>query len=48
MKKDKDMFTIGEAAEAIGITRRIILIMSRADSLSPTLRRALPVTGITR
>lgn len=25
MKKDKDMFTIGEAAEAIGITRRIIL-----------------------
>ncbi len=38
MKKDKDMFTIGEAAEAIGITRRIILNYESRGLIKPDIK----------
>lgn len=38
MKKDKNMFTIGEAAEAIGITRRIILNYESRGLIKPDIK----------
>lgn len=38
MKKDKDMFTIGESAEAIGITRRIILNYESRGLIKPDIK----------
>lgn len=38
MKKDKDMFTIGEAAEAIGFTRRIILNYESRGLIKPDIK----------